>query len=158
MAKPNPPLQAARNVPHLEPDVGALLLSLVEAAQAGALSEVPVGAVVRDRHGRFLAQAGNRPVTDGDPAGHAEMRAIRQAAARVGNYRLVDAHLTTTLEPCPMCLETSRLTRFANIAFGITRTRDGWPSPPHLGKVANTACAGEIVRMLKFFFEPKRFI
>ncbi|MEO5372363.1 MAG: nucleoside deaminase [Magnetococcus sp. DMHC-1] len=131
---------------------------MIEATQSALLDEVPVGAVVRDVHGRYLAQSGNRPVANMDPAGHAEMQAMRLAANRVGNYRLVGAQLTVTLEPCAMCLETSRQARFGKIVYGMTRTKTTTSTLPTRSMVEETTCSAEIIQMLKFFFESKRSI
>ncbi|MBF0425115.1 MAG: nucleoside deaminase [Magnetococcales bacterium] len=141
----------------LEPDAAALLLALVAAAQAGAASEVPIGATLRDRHGRHLALVGNKPLLTVDPVGHAEMRALCLAAARVGNYRLGGTHLTVTLEPCPMCFEAASLARVATVGFGINRTKNS-PEPCIPVQVSDASRRAEIARMLTFFFEPKRGI
>ena len=75
--------------------------ALDEARAAAARGEVPVGAVVVVE-GRIVARAGNRTIADCDPTAHAEMVALRQAAQAVGNYRLLDAAVYVTIEPCAM--------------------------------------------------------
>ncbi|MEO5330415.1 MAG: nucleoside deaminase [Magnetococcus sp. YQC-5] len=100
------------------------LLALVVATFAGVQDEVPVGAIVTDHQGRILAAAGNRCVSGADPTGHAEMRSMRLAANRMENYRLTDARLTVTLEPCPMCLAAASMARLAQVRFAALRA---WP-------------------------------
>lgn len=103
----------------LADEEGALLLALVSAGSAGCQGEVPVGAVLRDAAGRFLGECGNQCVDTSDPTGHAEMRALRLGAMRVGNYRLSGSTLTVTLEPCPMCLAASAMARVARVTFEV---------------------------------------
>jgi tRNA(adenine34) deaminase len=78
--------------------------ALHQAVQAAELGEVPVGAVLADSNGDLLAAAGNRSITHSDPSAHAEILALRQAGQKMGNYRLQDTLLISTLEPCIMCL------------------------------------------------------
>ena len=77
--------------------------ALVEARRAAELGEVPVGAVVVDGAGEIVSRAHNTKETNGDPLGHAEILALRQAAARLGGWRLSGCTLYVTLEPCAMC-------------------------------------------------------
>jgi tRNA(adenine34) deaminase len=94
------------------------------AARAEAEGEVPVGAVlVRD--GALLGEGWNRPIGSHDPTAHAEVQALRQAAARVGNYRLPGSILYVTLEPCPMCAGALVHARVAHLCFGATDPRSG---------------------------------
>ncbi|MEO5362540.1 MAG: deaminase [Magnetococcus sp. DMHC-8] len=117
----------------LSDERSALLLALVAAGAAGQRQEVPVGAVLQDAAGRFLGECGNRVVATADPSGHAELRLLRLAAARVGNYRLLDTALAVTLTPCPMCMaaltmaRVARLTCEANSPWAVTG--GGWPTP-----------------------------
>ena len=76
--------------------------ALALARQAATTGEVPVGAVLVHR-GVVIASGHNAPIGSHDPTAHAEIRALRDAAARLGNYRLEDCELYVTLEPCPMC-------------------------------------------------------
>ena len=89
---------------HLEPDRDhrMMRLALEQAALAAAAGEVPVGAVVY-RGDEVLAAAHNLRESGADPTAHAEVLALREAAGRVGNWRLVGCGLAVTLEPCPMC-------------------------------------------------------
>ncbi len=86
-------------------------LALAEAAAAAARGEVPVGAVVTDAAGQVLAAAGNEVEARHDASAHAEMLALRAAAARIGSPRLVGCTLTVTLEPCPMCAQAASFFR-----------------------------------------------
>ncbi|HEY4251293.1 MAG TPA: nucleoside deaminase [Roseomonas sp.] len=100
-------------------------IALEEARAAGARGEVPVGAVVTDAEGRVLARAGNEVEARQDPSAHAEMLALRDAAARRGEKRLADCTLTVTLEPCPMCAQAASLFRIRRIAFGAYDPKSG---------------------------------
>lgn len=101
-----------------------MLRALELAARAEAEGEVPVGAVlVRD--GTLLGEGWNRPIAAHDPSAHAEIQAIRQAAARVGNYRLPGSVLYATLEPCPMCAGALIHARVAALFYGTPDPRSG---------------------------------
>ena len=78
-------------------------MALVEAIRAGERGEVPIGAVVVSANGRVLARAGNSPVSENDPVGHAEILALREAGRVLENYRLTGCTVYVTLEPCPTC-------------------------------------------------------
>ena len=98
--------------------------ALVLARAAGAAGEVPVGAVlVRD--GRVVGEGRNSPIGACDPTAHAEIAALRDAAARVGNYRLVGATLYVTLEPCAMCAGAMVHARIGRLVFGAFDPRAG---------------------------------
>ena len=99
--------------------------ALAEAAAAAALGEVPVGAVVTSADGRVLAAAGNRVITLADPSAHAEILAIRLAAARAGTPRLEGADLWVTLEPCPMCAYAISMARIRRLYFGAADPKMG---------------------------------
>lgn len=101
-------------------------LALAEAEKAGASGEVPVGAVVVEAaSGRVLAAAHNRTETDRDPTAHAELLAIRAAAAAVGVPRLVDCDLYVTLEPCPMCAQAISFARIRRLYYGADDPKGG---------------------------------
>ncbi|MEO5352105.1 MAG: nucleoside deaminase [Magnetococcus sp. XQGC-1] len=104
---------------YLADEQAALLLALVAAGSAGEEGEVPVGAVLRDPAGRFLGECGNRCIASSDPTGHAELRLLRQAAARIGNYRLPGAVLAVTLAPCPICMAALAAARVARVAYEV---------------------------------------
>ena len=98
--------------------------ALVEARHAAAAGEVPVGAVVV-MNDAVIARAGNAPVATTDPRAHAELRALRQAAAAVGNYRLPGATLYVTMEPCAMCMGAALQARITRLVFGCRDPKGG---------------------------------
>jgi tRNA(adenine34) deaminase len=95
-----------------------------EATAAGARGEVPIGAVVvlGDQQ---LAGAGNASVAEHDPTGHAEVRVLRAAARAAGNYRLSEATLYVTIEPCVMCMGAALQARVARLVFGCADPKGG---------------------------------
>ena len=94
------------------------------AGRAEAIGEVPVGAlVVRD--GKLIGEGWNRPISAHDPTAHAEILALRAAAATVADYRLGGATLYVTLEPCPMCAAAIAHARVARLVFGAWDPRQG---------------------------------
>jgi len=140
-------------------------IALDEATAAAQRGEVPVGAaVVRDSI--VLAQAGNRTVERDDPTAHAEMLAIRAAAATVGSQRLVDADLYVTLEPCAMCAAAISFARIRRLYFGATDVKGGavengvrffaQPSCHHAPEVYGGIAEGEASGLLRTFFQARR--
>ena len=98
----------------------------LEAARlALAAGEVPVGAVVVGEGGKILGRACNQPIGLSDPTGHAEVLALRQAAASAGNYRLPGVTLYVTIEPCIMCLGAMLQARVARVVFGAADPKGG---------------------------------
>ena len=98
--------------------------ALALAQQAATLGEVPVGAVlVRD--GEVIGRGWNRPIGSHDPTAHAEVVALRDAAARVGNYRLAGSILYVTIEPCTMCFGAMMHARVAALVYGAREPRAG---------------------------------
>ncbi|HKX83422.1 MAG TPA: nucleoside deaminase, partial [Pyrinomonadaceae bacterium] len=98
----------------------------IEAArEAESLGEVPVGAVIVDPDGELVAMASNRTIIDSDPTAHAEILALRAAAARERNYRLTGMTIYTTIEPCVMCAGALVNARIARLAFGARDERFG---------------------------------
>jgi tRNA(adenine34) deaminase len=102
-----------------------MILALEQAGLAERQGEVPVGAVVLDAGARVLAVACNQTLRLTDPAGHAEMLALREAAVKVGNHRLSDAVLVVTLEPCLMCLGAMIQARIKGLVFGARDPKAG---------------------------------
>jgi tRNA(adenine34) deaminase len=99
-------------------------IALAQARAAVAAGEVPVGCVlVRD--GAVVAQAFNRTIMDRDPTAHAEMLAIRAAAAALGSERLIDCDLYVTLEPCAMCAAAMSLARIRRLYYGAADPKGG---------------------------------
>ncbi len=103
----------------------AMGLALDQARRAAALGDVPIGAVVLDPTGVVVAAAGNEREQHGDPTAHAEVLALRQAARRLGGWRLVDHTLVVTLEPCTMCAGALVLARISRLVFGAYDPKAG---------------------------------
>ena len=99
-------------------------LALEEARRAEVAGEVPVGAVVA-LDGRVIGRGHNRVIAASDPTAHAEVIALRNAAKRVGNYRLAGADLYTTVEPCPMCCGAALSARVARVVYGAADPKAG---------------------------------
>lgn len=99
--------------------------ALAEARAAGARGEVPIGCVIVGSDGTVLAEAGNRTEEAKDPTAHAELLAIRAAAAKLGAPRLVDCDLYVTLEPCPMCAQAISFARLRRVYWGAADPKGG---------------------------------
>jgi len=105
-------------------DIQYMQEALALAHEAERANEVPVGAVlVAD--GEIIGRGSNAPIASNDPTAHAEIQAIRAAAAAVGNYRLVDTTLYVTLEPCPMCAGAMVHARVGRLVYGCADPRSG---------------------------------
>nr|WP_304412171.1 tRNA adenosine(34) deaminase TadA [Bordetella sp. FB-8] len=102
-----------------------MALALEQAGLAAAAGEVPVGAVVVDAVGTVLGTGYNRTITDSDPTAHAEIVALRAAAAHLDNYRLPGLSLYVTLEPCAMCMGAMLHARLARVVFGAADPKTG---------------------------------
>lgn len=100
-------------------------VALDEAAKAGAVDEVPIGACIVDDNGELLAAAFNLTITDSDPTAHAEMIVLRMAGKLVGNYRLTGATLYSTIEPCAMCAGALVNARVKRLVYGADDERFG---------------------------------
>jgi len=135
-------------------------------ARAGADSgEVPVGAVVA-MAGEIVGRGWNSPVARHDPTAHAEILALREAAARIGNYRLEGATLYSTLEPCAMCADALVAARVGRLVFGARDLRFGGVRSKfqiadsdllnHRVEVVENVLAVECVELLRGFFEKLR--
>ena len=99
--------------------------ALSEARLAAERGEVPIGAVIVGPDGTLLAAAGNRTEADRDPTAHAELLAIRAAAAELGAPRLVECDLYVTLEPCPMCAQAISFARLRRLYYGASDPKGG---------------------------------
>ncbi|MCX5905795.1 MAG: tRNA adenosine(34) deaminase TadA [Deltaproteobacteria bacterium] len=99
-------------------------LALEEARRAGEEGEVPVGAVLV-REGKIIARGHNRPITLSDPTAHAEILALREGAAKVGNYRLPGSRLYVTVEPCVMCAGALLQARVMRLVYGAEDWKGG---------------------------------
>src|SRR5919204_387456 len=98
--------------------------ALEEARRARDAGEVPMGAVVR-AGGAIVGRGFNQPIGSGDPTAHAEIVAIRDAARRVGNYRLTGATLCVTIEPCLMCVGAMVHARIGTLIYGAAEPKSG---------------------------------
>ena len=105
-------------------DIELMEVALAEARDGAAQGEVPVGAVVA-LEGQVVARAHNRPIALGDPTAHAEILAIRAAAAALRTYRLIGATIYVTLEPCVMCIGAMVNARIARLKFGARDPKAG---------------------------------
>lgn len=105
-------------------DEWGMRLAIDQAHNAWLVGEVPVGAVIV-RGGQVLATGYNRPITTHDPTAHAEIVALRHAAALAENYRLPDCQLYVTLEPCPMCAMALLHARLARVVWGAPDPKTG---------------------------------
>jgi len=108
----------------MEPDTTYMALALEEARAAAGEGEVPIGAVVVCE-GAVVARAHNRRESDFDPTAHAELLAIREAARRLGRWRLSDCTVYVTLEPCPMCAGAMHQARIERLVYGATDPKAG---------------------------------
>ena len=147
-------------------DESAMRLALAEAAKAAARDEIPVGAVVLDPSGTVIAIASNDREASADPTAHAEVLALRQAAAHQGEWRLTGCTLVVTLEPCTMCAGALVLARVARVVFGATDPKAGavgslWDVVRdrrlnHRPEVRGGVLAAECAQLLSGFFETRR--
>ena len=108
---------------------GAMEVALALAEETGRLGNVPVGAVILDRAGQIVGKGANLRHVLRDPTAHAELIAIREAAQRVDSWRLDDATLVVTLEPCPMCAAAIAQARVSRVVFGAAD-----PAAEHLSE------------------------
>jgi tRNA(adenine34) deaminase len=139
--------------------------ALAEARGAEAAGEVPVGAVIV-RAGAVIARAGNRTLRDRDPTAHAEMLAIRAAAAAIGSERLTDCDLYVTLEPCAMCAAALSFARIRRLYYGAADPKGGAvdngvrffssPTCHHRPEVYGGMSESEAAGMLREFFQARR--
>ncbi|MFN8148537.1 MAG: tRNA adenosine(34) deaminase TadA [Candidatus Nanopelagicales bacterium] len=147
-------------------DVEAVRRALDEAGAAAAAGEVPIGAVVVAADGTVIGTGRNEREATHDPTAHAEVVAIREAAAHLGTWRLDGATLAVTLEPCPMCAGAAWLSRVDRVVFGAWNEeygaagslwdvlRDGRLN--HRPEVVAGVLAGECAALLSDFFASRR--
>jgi tRNA(Arg) A34 adenosine deaminase TadA len=146
--------------------MSAMRVALEEARQAAARGEVPVGAVVVSADGAMLARAGNAVEATADATAHAELLALRSAAARRGAARLPDCDLYVTLEPCPMCAHALSLFRIRRLVFGAYDPKGGGvehgarvfqaPSCLYRPEVVGGVHEREASELLRAFFAARR--
>jgi tRNA(adenine34) deaminase len=172
--KPRPGAQTPLSGPDARVDdsdytLAGMRLALAQAHQALAAGEVPVGAVIvrRGPEGPELLAAGhNRPIGTHDPTAHAEIVALREAAARLGNYRLPDCELFVTLEPCAMCAMAMLHARLRRVVFAAADPKTGAagsvldlfaePRLNHHTTLVGGVMAEESAALLRGFFAERR--
>ncbi len=140
-------------------------MALEEARAAGAAGEVPVGCVIVCG-GAVVARAGNRTLADADPTAHAELLAIRQAAAALGSERLTEGDLYVTLEPCAMCAAAMAFARIRRLYYGAADPKGGAvengvrffasPTCHHRPETYGGMGEAEASALLKEFFKERR--
>jgi tRNA(adenine34) deaminase len=140
-------------------------LALKAAEKAGKSGEVPIGCVIV-RDSQVIATAANRTLTDRDPTAHAEILAIRQAAAAIGSERLVDCDLYVTLEPCTMCAGAISLARIRRLYYGAADPKGGAvesgvrffasPTCHHAPEIYSAVGERAAATLLQDFFRAKR--
>jgi tRNA(adenine34) deaminase len=150
----------------LEPYIDYMRLALQEAKRAGQVDEVPVGAVLVSEAGELLATARNRTIELCDPTAHAEIIALREAAGKTRNYRLLNTTLYVTIEPCPMCMGALIHARVARLVFGARDPKWGAagslynvaqdPRLNHQVEVIAGVCEAECRELVQEFFRRKR--
>jgi tRNA(adenine34) deaminase len=142
-----------------------MLAALDEARRARDAGEVPVGAVVAIEDA-IVGRGFNQPIASGDPTAHAEIVAIRDAARRIGNYRLTGATLCVTIEPCLMCVGALVHARVGTLVFGAAEPKSGAvvstvragdiPGLNHRFDVVSGVREGECRALIQEFFQTRR--
>jgi len=140
-------------------------IALDLAQLAAAAGEVPVGAIVV-KDGAIIGRGSNAPITTHDPTAHAEIRAMRDAAQHLGNYRLVDCTLYVTLEPCAMCSGAIQHARIAKLIYGASDPKTGAcgsvvnlmaePKLNHHTEITGGVMAEQCGALLSSFFSARR--
>ena len=148
-----------------EEDIMWMRHAFTLADTAESIGEVPVGACVV-LNGELIGEGFNTPITDNDPSAHAELRAVKEAAAAVQNYRLIDATLYVTLEPCSMCAGMLVHARVKRVVFGAKDAKTGaagsvmnllqHPALNHQLEVVSGVLADECANKLSDFFRKRR--
>jgi tRNA(adenine34) deaminase len=143
-----------------------MMLALDEAQKAEEIDEVPVGAVIVDQDDQVIGQGFNRPISTNDPTSHAEINALRMASKRLNNYRLPQATLYVTIEPCIMCMGAIIHARIKRVVFGASDPK--WGAVLSLYNMAadhrlnhhplieSGVCEDKTRQIIKSFFMKKR--
>jgi tRNA(adenine34) deaminase len=150
------------NLKHIE----MMKIALSEAQRALKKGEVPIGAVLIAANHRVLAAAHNQTITLNDPTAHAEILALRSAAAKMGNYRLLNTILYVTVEPCPMCMGAVIHARVSQVIFGTRDPKWGAVGSMydfaadqrfnHQPEIIEGVCKADCKALIQGFFRQKR--
>jgi len=140
--------------------------ALEQARLAAEMDEVPVGAVLVDEAGEFVAAGHNQPISSNDPSAHAEIVTLRAAAQKLSNYRLPGCTLYVTLEPCTMCVGALVHARVKRLVYGATEPKSGAIESAqrlfetgrynHQPEIEGGLLAAECSQLLSGFFEARR--
>jgi tRNA(adenine34) deaminase len=141
-------------------------LALSEARKAGQKNEIPIGAVLIAANDELLSAAHNKTITLKDPTAHAEILALRSAAKKIGNYRLLKTTLYVTVEPCPMCMGALMHARVSRVIFGARDPKWGAAGSlynlaedhrfNHQPEIIEGICESECKKLMQDFFREKR--
>jgi tRNA(adenine34) deaminase len=147
-------------------DIKFMKMAIKEAKKAGQKDEVPVGAVLVSESGDILSLSHNQVITFSDPTAHAEISALRKAAIKVSNYRLLNTTLYVTIEPCVMCMGAIVHARVARVVFGANDLKWGAAGSlynfaedtrlNHRPEIIPGVCQDECREMIQEFFRSKR--
>lgn len=140
--------------------------AITEAKIAARLDEIPIGACLIDKDNNLLAVGGNRTIAENDPTAHAEILVLREAARKIGNYRLLDTTLYTTIEPCAMCAGALVNARVKRLVYGAADERFGAAetifnicnnsSLNHRLEITSGILTDECRQLIQDFFRQKR--
>ena len=143
-----------------------MLKALQAATEAQKADEVPIGACLVDKSGNLLAVSGNKTRSDCDPTGHAEIVVLREAARKIGNYRLTETVLYTTIEPCAMCAGALVTARVKRLVYGAQDERFGAvetifricdnSSLNHRMEITKGVLADDCKKLMQDFFRARR--
>lgn len=143
-----------------------MALALELAREAASQGEVPVGCVIADAGGQVIGRGRNRRIERSDATAHAEMEAIRQACAALGDWRLTDCTMYVTLEPCPMCAGAIINSRIPVLVYGAKEPLSGscgsiidlfWENYGHRPEIYAGVLEADCAAVLRDFFKGKRY-
>ena len=150
----------------VEEDENWMWRAIGMAREAAKIGEVPVGSIIIGADGGILAAASNRTIKNVDPTAHAEILALRIAATRIGNYRLVGSTVYSTIEPCAMCAGALVNARVARLVYGAADERFGAvetkfrvcdsPDLNHRIEITTGVLAENCRRLMQDFFQARR--
>ena len=143
-----------------------MALALSEAKKAGQMGEVPIGAILISENGTILSATHNRTIALADPTAHAEILALREAARKINNYRLLNTALYVTVEPCIMCMGAIVHARISRVVFGASDPKWGAAGSlynyaeddrlNHRLEITKGVCEQDCRTLMQDFFRAKR--